>query len=291
MTGTSMIQKSTIQLLRFPFSYFLMPVYWFALTQLPNINWQNAAIIFIILHLLIYPSSNGYNSYMDRDTESIGGLKKPLQPTRQLFYATVVMDILAILLGFIISPLFALGCLVYIAGSRMYSYRGLRVKKYALLGYFCVIMFQGGLICWMVYHGSHPDLKMKWPFLAMVTASLLIGGFYPLTQVYQHKQDMEDGVRTISAKLGYKKTFLFCAMIYSVAMLFAGYLFFSSLMFKEFYIMLAFFLPILFYFFWWASKVWHNEKAANFVNTMQMNFLASTCTNLAFITVLILNQF
>ena len=72
-----MIQRSTIQLLRFHFSFFLMPVYWFALSQVVRPNAGRALLIFLILHLLIYPSSNGFNSYMDRDEGSIGGLKSP----------------------------------------------------------------------------------------------------------------------------------------------------------------------------------------------------------------------
>lgn len=286
-----MILKSTIQLLRFHFSYFLMPVYWFALTQLVNINWTRAILIFIILHFLVYPASNGYNSYMDRDDTPIGGLKKPLQPTKQLFYATVLMDLLGLGLSFFISPLFALGTLTYITGSRLYSYRGTRVKKYPLPGFITVIAFQGGLVFWMVYHGSHEFLKTSMPLTPMIAASLLIGGFYPLTQIYQHKQDLEDGVNTISSKLGYKKTFLFCSLIYALAMPVLGYVFFSSLMIKEFFIVLFFFVPILVYFLWWAIKVWKTETAADFANTMRMNFLASTCTNAAFITVLIMNQF
>ena len=286
-----MLAKSTIQLLRFHFSLFLMPVYWFALTQLNDINPVNAIFIFCIIHFLIYPASNGYNSYMDRDESPIGGIAKPLQPTKQLFYVTLGMDIAAFLLSFIISYWFALGTLIYITGSRLYSYRGIRVKKYPLFGYLCVILLQGGMIFWMVYHGSSAILRTNMPLAAMISASLLIGGFYPLTQIYQHKQDLADGVTTISYKLGYKKTFLFCAAIYGLAMIFLTYTFFSSLMFKEFFILLIFFLPVFVYFFWWAAKVWKTEAAADFVNTMRMNVLASTCTNAAFITVLIMNQF
>ena len=129
------------------------------------------------------------------------------------------------------------------------------------------------------------------PVAGMIAASLLIGGFYPITQIYQHKQDKEDGVITISSLLGYRKTFVFCAIVYSFAMLIVGYTFFSSLMFKEFFILLIFFLPILVYFFWWAMKVWRSESFADFKHTMQMNVLASVCTNAAFITILIMNQF
>jgi 1,4-dihydroxy-2-naphthoate polyprenyltransferase len=286
-----MIRKSTLQLLRFHFSIFLMPVYWFALTQLVNINRINAILIFLILHVLIYPASNGYNSYMDRDTSPIGGVKNPLQPTRQLFYISIIMDILAAALSFFISSWFAIGTLIYIIGSRLYSYRGVRLKQYPIIGYLTVITLQGGLVFWMVYHGSSELLKTGMPVAGMIAASLLIGGFYPLTQIYQHKQDIEDGVITISYLLGYRKTFVFCAVVYSVAMLFVGYTFFSSLMFKEFYILAIFFLPILVYFLWWAVKVWKDESFADFKHTMQMNVLASVCTNAAFITILIMNQF
>lgn len=285
-----MIKRSTIQLLRFHFSFFLMPVYWFALTQRVSINWANAALIFFILHVLVYPSSNGYNSYMDRDTSPIGGLANPLQPTKQLYYTSVIMDVTALALSLFISLWFALGILLYIIGSRLYSYRGVRLKQYPVIGYLTVITLQGGLVFWMVYHGSSVMLKTGMPIAGMIAASLLIGGFYPLTQIYQHKQDKEDGVTTISYLLGYRRTFIFCAVVYSVAMLFVGYTFFSSLMIKEFFILTIFFLPILVYFLWWAMNVWRSESFADFKHTMQMNVLASICTNAAFITILIMNQ-
>lgn len=286
-----MFKHSTLQLLRFHFSFFLMPVYWFALTQLVNINWSNALLIFVILHVLVYPASNGYNSYMDRDNSPIGGLAHPLQPTKQLFYVSVAMDVLAVALSLLISSWFAAGILLYIIGSRLYSYRGVRLKQYPLIGYLTVITLQGGLVFWMVYHGSSVLLKTGMPVAGMIAASLLIGGFYPLTQIYQHRQDKEDGVTTISYVLGYRKTFVFCAIVYSFAMLFVGYTFFSSLMFNEFFILLLFFLPILVYFLWWGAKVWQSESFADFKHTMQMNVLASVCTNAAFITILIINQF
>jgi 1,4-dihydroxy-2-naphthoate octaprenyltransferase len=104
-----MLQASTIQLLRFHFSFFLMPVYWFALSQADAVDAGRSILIFFILHALVYPASNGYNSYMDRDTESIGGIKNPRQPTRQLFYTTIVMDLAGVLLSCLISPWFATG--------------------------------------------------------------------------------------------------------------------------------------------------------------------------------------
>ncbi len=283
-----MLSRSTFQLLRFHFSFFLMPVYWFALSQVVYKNWPRAILIFFILHLLVYPASNGYNSYMDRDETSIGGLKNPLQPTKQLFYISIAMDIVAISLSLLISFYFVAGIIAYILASRAYSYRGIRLKKYPIVGYLTVIIFQGAVTFFLVYHGSHANKTLNVPFAAMLASSLLIGGFYPLTQVYQHDADAKDGVKTISSLLGYKGTFIFVAIIYSIAMATLAYDLFSSLEIKEFFALATCMLPVLVYFFIWAAKVWKDTRQANFENTMRMNILASCCTNVGFIVVLLM---
>ena len=265
-----------------------MPVYWFAVSQVKEINWENAILIFIILHILVYPASNGYNSFMDRDTASIGGLRNPLQPTKPLFYVTIAMDIVAVLLSFLITWIFATGILLYILASRAYSYRGIRLKKYPIAGYLTVVFFQGAVTFFLVYHGIQAEHTLQVPATALIASSLLIGGFYPLTQIYQHKQDIQDGVRTISYVLGYRGTFIFAGLVYALAFAMLAFHFFLNLEMERFVILQIFMLPVLVYFFAWFNKVWLNEKEANFKNTMQMNLLASACTNLGFITLLIL---
>jgi len=267
-----------------------MPVYWFALCMVNKINWLDAVIVFIILHLLVYPASNGYNSYMDRDTGSIGGLKNPLPPTRQLFYVTVLMDVTAVIAGFFISPFFAMGIALYILASRAYSYRKIRLKKYPLIGYLTVIIFQGAVTFFLVYHGAESNHTLHIPVIAMIAASLLIGGFYPLTQIYQFEDDVKDGVTSISYKLGYRGTFIFTGIVYALAFGALALQFIMDLEWNMFIILQIFMIPVIVYFFLWGKKVWSNENAANFRNTMRMNLLASVCTNIGFITLLILRH-
>jgi 1,4-dihydroxy-2-naphthoate octaprenyltransferase len=122
--------KNTVKHLRLPFSFFLLPVFLFALSQVNTINWPDTLLAFFILHLLVFPSSNGYNSFQDRDEGSIGGLKYPPKVTSNLYFATLLMDITALLLGLLISLYFTLMVLVFILISRAYSYRPIRLKKY-----------------------------------------------------------------------------------------------------------------------------------------------------------------
>ena len=267
-----------------------MPVYWFALSQVKNIYWPDAVLVFVILHLLLYPASNGYNSFMDQDTSPIGGLKNPLQPTKQLFFVTVIMDIVSIALSFVISSVFAIGIFFYILASRAYSYRKIRLKKFPIIGYLTVIIFQGAVTFFLVFHGSSSNHSLQVPVLAMIAASLLIGGFYPLTQIYQHEEDKKDDVITISFLLGYQGTFVFTGIVYALGFIVLAWYFYLQSQFLNFLILQIFMLPIIVNFFLWFSKVKKNRREANFKNTMRMNLLASICTNLGFITILILKM-
>lgn len=281
-----MLEKSTIQLLRFHFSLFLLPVYLFALSQVPTINSWHAIFILVLLHFIVYPSSNGYNSYMDRDEESVGGIKKPLQPTKQLFWTSVWMDSIAVFLSFFISIWFAIGIIAYILASRAYSYRGIRLKQYPVVGYLIVIIFQGAVTFFLVYHGSSAVKTLSVPWLGMIISSCLIGGFYPLTQIYQHEADKKDNVTTLSYILGYRGTFVFTAIIYLMAMGMLFYYFNQRSDENKFLIIATAMLPVLVYFFYWAIKVWKDSRAADYAHTMRMNVIASACTNLAFLILL-----
>lgn len=282
-----MLQRSTIQLLRFHFSFFLLPVYLFALSQLEKINWPNAVIVFFILHFLVYPSSNGYNSYMDKDETPIGGLKNPLQPTKQLFYVTLAMDVLAVLTSLFISIYFSLGILLYILASRAYSDRRIRLKKYPFIGFLTVFIFQGAVIFFITYHAVHPDQILNVPLLSCLIASLLIGALYPLTQIYQHQEDLKEGVITISVLLGKKATFIFSMLLFLSAT-FLLYLRFQQLDHLNFFRRyLLIMLPVVLFFLYWMQKVWRDEREASFKNSLLMNVLSTLCTTIFFITIIL----
>ncbi|QEC70103.1 prenyltransferase [Panacibacter ginsenosidivorans] len=267
-----------------------MPVFFFALSFVKDTNIPDTILAFIIIHLLLYPASNGYNSYMDRDTDSIGGIKSPMQPTIELFYTTIIMDAAAIILSFFIGWWFTAALLTYIVCSRLYSYRRIRLKRFPFIGYITVILNQGALMFAMVYYAAESIGDSQVPLIPLIAASFLIGGFYPITQIYQHVTDKEDGVQTISMLLGKRGTFILCGIMYAIALTLLFIQYWSTNNINSFFILQLFFVPVVFYFLKWVVNVWKDEKEANFKNTMRMNTLASSCTNLAFITLTILKH-
>ncbi len=286
-----MLSRSTLQLLRFHFSLFLLPVFLFALSQLSQINWSKAVVVFILLHLLVYPSSNGYNSYMDRDEAPIGGLAKPLPPTKQLFFVSIVMDIVAVSIALIINRILALGILFYIIASRAYSYRGIRLKQYPVIGFLTVFICQGALIFFITYYSCGANFLTMHLLLYCLAASLLIGALYPLTQIYQHRQDEADGVITISYILGKKGTFIFSMFLFLAAAACLYFIFNLQAKTNLFFLFLLYTLPVVLFFCFWMYKVWQNEAVADFKHSLRMNIIATTCTTLFFTTLIIMKHF
>ncbi|MBA4167309.1 MAG: UbiA prenyltransferase family protein [Chitinophagaceae bacterium] len=285
-----MLRKSTITLLRLPFSFFLMPVFFLALSQVQEIDYGKALLVFVILHLIMYPASNGYNSYMDKDEESIGILEKPPVATKELFYLTLLLDGIAVVLSFMVNGPFALCIIANILASRAYSYRGIRLKKYPVTGFLTVIVFQGAITYYMVYTGSSAQHEIPVPWMGMLISSFLFGGFYPLTQIYQHQQDLRDGVRTISYALGYMGTFLFTGIMYALAEILLFIYFNTKGQPGHFLVLQLFFLPVVGYFFFWWKRVHESRANASFRYCMRMNMIAAICTNTAFILFNIMNH-
>jgi hypothetical protein len=288
-----MLDLNTLKLLRIPFSILLMPVFLLALSQIDMpYSWMDVCAPFFIIHLLVYPASNGYNSYIDRDEGSIGGLEKPPMPTIKLFYVTLILDVLAILLAvFLVNIAFSLCLLLYILASRAYSSRQIRLKKYPILGFLVVTFFQGGFTFFMSYLGVTKvmmDLNAT-TILVLAACSLQIAGVYPLTQIYQHQQDLADGVVTISYKLGYRGTFVFSAIMFAACNL-CYYLYFNKMnQVGDFFILQGFFAPIAVFFAYWLIQVFKSSTQANFRNTMLMNVIAAISMNACFVVLLLKN--
>jgi 1,4-dihydroxy-2-naphthoate polyprenyltransferase len=291
----SWFDKSTVKHLRLPFSFFLMPVFLFALSQAGTINWQTTALAFVILHLFIFPSSNGYNSYQDRDETSIGGLKHPPKVSRNLYNATLLMDFVGVLGALLVSVYFSLFVLLFVLISRAYSYRNVRLKKYAVVGFLTVFLFQGAFVYLMASSAisafSFENFFTLNNIICMSVASFFIGSVYPLTQIYQHDADKKDGVISISYKLGYIGTFVFSAILFAIATVFLYYYFNLKHQQIALVLFLVLMLPVIIDLSVWFNKVRKNKENANFENTMKMNLLTSTCMNLYFLLLILNNQY
>ncbi len=277
--------RPAIAHLRFAFSLFLMPVFCFAYSQAPRINVADAILIFIIWHLLAFPASNGYNSYFDRDEESIGLLEKPPEVDISLYYFSIFLEVLAFGLGFIIGWQFALAVLIYGVMSKLYSHPSTRLKKYPIISFLTVFIFQGCFIYWATYTAlSGISIFAHWGgsfIIAGGICSCLIGASYPLTQVYQHREDSRRGDHTLSLLLGYKGSFLFSGVLFACAIVLT-FFYWREMSLLPFYIFLVCSLPVFGYFNYWFYLVGKSTANASYLHAMRMNFISAGCMLLYF---------
>jgi 1,4-dihydroxy-2-naphthoate octaprenyltransferase len=271
-----------------------MPVFLFALGISIKPPLWNIVLVFLVLHLFIYPASNGYNSYFDKDEKSIGGLRQPPKVQRDLYYAALVFDIIGILLALYISWQFAVLVFIYGLVSKAYSHPKIRIKKLPWTSWVVAGVFQGFFTFLMSYLAinnlpfrSMLDMEIMMP---AVLSTVVLLGSYPMTQVYQHDEDQKRGDVTLSFVLGVKGTFLFTAGMFLVATLgfFAYFKVFFEL--KVFFWFLAFMAPILLYFNWWFLNVLKRPGKADFTHTMNLNMISSVCLGAFFILLFFYNN-
>lgn len=290
----SVFDRDTWIHLRIPFSFFLFPVFFFAVSQANAIDLKNTIIIFIILHLFIYPASHAYNSFMDRDTGSIGGLRNPPPVTNKLYYASIVLDTAGLILCLFINWKMSFIVALYVGVSKVYSWKKIRLKKYGFWGWLVVALFQGGYTFFLVNMAVENDFTGSWFSLqhgiCMVIASMLIGGFYPLTQIYQHDEDSRHGDFTISYKLGINGTFIFSGLLFLLGCGIAYFYFVNFYTLIYFLVFIISLLPVSIYYLYWFHKAFYNQSFADFTHTMRMIFLSSSCMIICFTIIFFLNH-
>lgn len=274
--------------LRIPFSFFLMPVYLFALAISPNFGESRLIWSFIIIHLLLYPASNAYNSYFDKDEKSIGGLKNPPPVSKGLYFTSLAFDLLAIVLGYLkINTLFAIMLLIYGLVSKAYSHPSVRLKKYPIAGWLTIGVFQGFFTFLMCYVGINgfelSNLNQPKVLIPALLTSIMLWGNYPMTQVYQHEEDTKHGDRTISLMLGIRGTFIFVQALFAVATICFLLYFLQYHSIHMGYAFLMAMAPVVVFFMYWFYLVWKDASRANFTFTMWLNFISSCCLNGFFI--------
>jgi len=218
--SVSIILRDTLLLLRLPFALFLLPVYLLALNLSVQPAPGRALALFLILHGLVYPASNGYNSWVDRDTSPIGGLAAPPQPPRLLWQLVLLMDLLALAWALWLGWQTLLGISLFIAASRAYSAPWPRLKRLPWVSFWTVALGQGGITFWTVWASLNPQASWNLQAsLGALAAAALVGAAYPLSQIYQHAEDAARGDLTLSRWLGLRGTLLFSAAAFGLGAL------------------------------------------------------------------------
>lgn len=176
--------------------------------------------VFALFHIGAFGGLTALNSWYDRDTGPIGGLWNPPSATPHLFaFAWTVQLgglVLLLLFGWNLCVVYALILLLSLGYSHPRTrWKGHPFKSVAVvaLGQGALDFAAGALTARPHEYSYQPQtaqnalrwlLALDWPpfvWWGMLGATLTVIGFYPLTQLYQIKDDARRGDDTLAACL------------------------------------------------------------------------------------------
>ncbi len=253
-----------------------MPIWLFAVWSSLAPRWDLVGFTFVIIHFLLYPASHAFNTWYDRDEQSVGGIKVPPPVHRSLLVMAWVLDAAVLVTSWLVGPGFFVAMVLYTLGSKLYSWKVTRLKKRPWAGWLGVGVIQGALTFVAVVQTVGP---LPWDSPALwwgtLTAGLFLMGVYPLTQVYQHAEDEAHGDLTVSRRVGIRGTFVLAGSFLVLAVASFAVVFVE----RAGWGLVGWFLlvqtPTVLYFLHWAVASFRDPAQASFRRAMHMNVLAS----------------
>lgn len=249
-------------------------------------------LAFPAFHLFLYGGTTAFNSYYDRDEGPVGGLAQPPLPVATLLPFSLVMQTLGALLAAFVNPPFLLIYLTIFALGAAYSHPRTRWKGRPLAGLLTVGIGQGVLAALGGWVAAMPALTVPdltavslFDWVGIVAVALITVGFYPITQIYQIKEDLDRGDLTFAAWVGPQGAFRFAIVVQALAALLLVGVISQVLGSLQAVIVAVFYGALLAATVQWATHFESANVFANFRRVMRIN----TFTSLGFLAFLTLH--
>jgi 4-hydroxybenzoate polyprenyltransferase len=176
-------------------------------------------IAFLVWAVLGNGGTLAINSVFDKDEGDIGYLDDPPKVPRYLLHFSLAFLLIGLLGAITLGARFLHAYIICMVLSLAYSVPPLRAKARAG---FDVLINSIGYGALTIYAGwAAMDSPLEPPIINIVLGFFfLFAGFYPLTQIYQMKEDRGRGDTTLALLLGKRKAILFAMAAVGVAFIF-----------------------------------------------------------------------
>lgn len=280
--------NNSFQHLRLSYSFILMPIFLFAVSQTNQPNWINVIVLFLILHLFVYPSNQAQAAFANMQLAKCD--IAAMQNHKSLFVISTILDVIAMALSVIISLKLSLFILTYLLVSKAYYSNPIRLKRYAMISLVLTMALQGAFLAALTQLAAG-NVPIGSNIVMLQACSFFVGFVFPLTQMYSHNIDGNRGDYTISLRLGLNRTFTLSFVMLFIAVMFMGLHFYSTKSMFHFYLFLLFLSPIMAYFFWWKKNTKIQPLAASFQFTRLFVIITSASMGLFSLVLIFLNHF
>lgn len=201
--------------LRLPFQLVLAPFMLFgAALSHGTLRAPTFALAFFILHVCIYGGTTAYNSHYDKDEGPVGGMEHPPEAGPWLLPGGLAIQVVGLALAPFVSWGFFATCFLFAILGVLYSRPVPRLKGRPWPSLFTVMVGQGmlGEVAG-AFSVTAPVFGAEL-LLGVLGAALLVGGLYPISQVFQMEEDRARGDRTLALLLGHRGTVILASLLF-----------------------------------------------------------------------------
>jgi 1,4-dihydroxy-2-naphthoate octaprenyltransferase len=215
--------KSTFFHLRFSVSFAFLPIFLWAYALSEGDITKNFWYGILILHLLVYPASNGIYAYFDKRKGVISGIRGIKPASIFTLVVSLIFLVVGIYLSLKVNTSYFYAVLIFVLLSFLFSFPSTGIKIRPLYGIlivsisYGVVGFIAGWVC-----GSDLGKLKDWFYIAGVLASAgFVAGFYTLSLVYRVSEDSEKMGDLFVEKLGSAGVFRFAEIMLPISGLLA----------------------------------------------------------------------
>lgn len=194
-----------------------------------TMHWPDYLLQFANVHLLLFGGATAYNSYWDKDSGPIGGLKDPPEMTVWMWPASLALQFVGLLIALqqsiLFSLVYALSMLLFwLYSSPLARWKGKPLRSLIAIG------ISTGTNSLLLGYLAASSGAISWPVVsAALGVALVVLSLYPLSQIYQLDEDMRRGDRTFAARYGFMGVLRFFEIAF-----FGGLILISFAMFDQY---------------------------------------------------------
>jgi 1,4-dihydroxy-2-naphthoate octaprenyltransferase len=166
------------------------------------IDWPEYLMQFTNVHLLLFGGATAYNSWHDKDTGPIGGLRHPPEMQPWMLPASWILQIAGAIFAWLSGTLFFGLYLFSVLFFWLYSAPGPRWKGHPIRSLFAIGLSTGTGSFLMGYAAAGADFISMHVFAASVGVALVMLSLYPVSQIYQMESDRIRGDITFAIRYG-----------------------------------------------------------------------------------------
>ncbi|MGM0545228.1 MAG: UbiA family prenyltransferase [Bacteroidota bacterium] len=185
----------------------------------PNLGAGSFLVQFLNVHLLLYGGATAFNSYWDKDEGPIGGLKNPPKMSDWMWVASLLLQSIGLLLAMGQGGSFTVIYGISMIFFWLYSTPLARWKSHPIKSLVAIGVSTGLNSVLLGYLAAGNSFLPLWIFVAAVGAMFMLLALYPISQIYQIREDRRRGDQTFAVRYGRKGVIRFFGLSFVCGLL------------------------------------------------------------------------